>query len=118
MTHLGAHGGTVLLLGVTGVIAVVLGCAARRNASIGVAGLAAAGLLGAFVAITRPGSRTIDILPPAIGAAAGIMALLWLARAAAPPRSAPPRSAPPRTAPPRTAPLRASRGADGSRRAR
>jgi hypothetical protein len=49
-----------------------------------VAGLAAAGLLGAFVAITRPESRTIDVIPPAIGVAAGIIALLWLARMSAP----------------------------------
>ena len=94
--HLGAHGGTVLLLGVIAVVAVMLGYAARRNASLGVAGLAAAGLLGAFVAITRPESRTIDVIPPAIGVAAGIIALLWLTRM--------------------SAPLMSSRAAEGSRR--
>ena len=82
--HLGGHGETVLLLGVIGVIAIAVGCAARRNASIGVACLAAAGLLTAFAAITRPGSRVIDVIPLAVGGAAGIMALLCLARAAVP----------------------------------
>ena len=48
------------------------------------AGLAAFGLLGAFVAITRPESRASDVIPSAIGGAAGVMALLWLARASAP----------------------------------
>ena len=65
------------------VVAVMLGYAARRNASLGVAGLAR-GLPGAFVAITRPESRTIDVIPPAIGVAAGIIALLWLTRMSAP----------------------------------
>jgi hypothetical protein len=82
--HLGGHGGTVLLLGMIGVIAIAVGCAARRNASIGVACLAAAGLLTAFAAITRPGSRLIDVIPLAVGGAAGIMALLCLTRAAVP----------------------------------
>ncbi len=84
VAHLGGHGETVLLLGVIGVIAIAVGCAARRNASIGVACLAAAGLLTAFAAITRPGSRVIDVIPLAVGGAAGIMALLCLARAAVP----------------------------------
>jgi hypothetical protein len=82
--HLGTHSGSALLLGLAAVVAVVAGVAARRNAGFWVAGLGAAGLLGAFVAVTRPGSQTIDVLPPAVGGAAGILALLWLARAAAP----------------------------------
>jgi hypothetical protein len=88
MAHFGAHGQTVLLLGAIGLIAIVLGLMARRNPSIGVAGIAAFGLLGAFVAITRPESRASDVIPWAIGGAAGIMALLWLAQASAPARSA------------------------------
>ena len=84
MAHFGAHGQTVLLLGAIGLVAMVLGCMARRNPSIGVAGIAAFGLLGAFVAITRPESRASDVIPWAIGGTAGILALMWLARASAP----------------------------------
>jgi hypothetical protein len=84
MAHFGAHGQTVLLLGAVGFVAIVLGFMARRNPSVGVAGIAALGLLGAFVAVTRPESRASDVIPSAIGALAGIVALLWLARASAP----------------------------------
>ena len=87
MAHFGAHDRTVLLLGMyvaIGLIAMVLGCMARRNPSVGVAGIAAFGLLGAFIVITRPESRASDVIPSAIGAVAGVMALLWLARASAP----------------------------------
>jgi hypothetical protein len=94
MAHFGAHGKTVLLLGAIGLVALVLGCLARRNPSAGAAGIAAFGLLGAFVAITRPESRASDVIPSAIGALAGIIALLWLARASAPvPKAAPLRPA-------------------------
>jgi hypothetical protein len=84
MAHFGAHGQAVLLVGVVGLIAIVLGFMARRNVTVGVAGIAAFGLLGAFVAITRPESRASDVIPSAIGGLAGIVALLWLVRAAAP----------------------------------
>jgi hypothetical protein len=90
MAHFGAHGQTVLLLGAVGFLAIVLGFMARRNPSVGVAGIAALGLLGAFVAITRPASRASDVIPSAIGALAGIVALLWLARASAPVAPLPP----------------------------
>ena len=90
----------MLLLGAVGFVAIVLGFMARRNPNIGVAGIAALGLLGAFVAVTRPQSRASDVIPWAIGGVAGIMALLWLARASAP-----------------VAPLRPAYG-DGRRRAR
>ena len=86
--HFGAHGQTVLLLGAIGLIAIVLGLMARRNPSVGVAGIAAFGLLGAFVAVTRPESRASDVIPWVIGGVAGIMALLWLAQASAPAQSA------------------------------
>ena len=87
MAHFGAHDRTVLLLGMyvaIGLIAMVLGCMARRNPSVGVAGIAAFGLLGAFIVVTRPESRASDVIPSVIGAVAGVMALLWLARASAP----------------------------------
>ena len=84
MAHFGAHGQTMLLIGVVGLIAIVLGFMAGRNVSVGVAGIAALGLLGAFVAVTRPEGRASDVIPSAIGGLAGIVALLWLARASAP----------------------------------
>ena len=87
MAHFGAHDRTVLLLGMyvaIGLIAMVLGCMARRNPSVGVAGIAAFGLLAAFIVISRPESRASDVIPSAVGAVAGVMALLWLARASAP----------------------------------
>jgi hypothetical protein len=91
MAHFGAHGQTVLLLlGTVGFLAIVLGFMSRRNPSVGVAGIAAFGLLGAFVAVTRPESRASDVIPSAIGALAGIVALLWLARASAPVAPVPP----------------------------
>jgi hypothetical protein len=89
MAHFGARGQTILLLGTIGLAAIVLGCMARRNASLGVTGIAAFGLLGAFVAITRPEGRASDVIPSAVGALAGIVALLWLARASAPAAPAP-----------------------------
>jgi len=49
-----------------------------------VTGIAAFGLLAAFIVITRPESRASDVIPSAVGAVAGVMALLWLARASAP----------------------------------
>jgi len=87
MAHFGAHDRTVLLLAMyvaIGLIAIVIGCMARRNPSVGVAGIAAFGLLGAFIVVTRPESRASDVIPSALGAVAGVMALLWLARASAP----------------------------------
>ncbi len=96
MAHFGVHDRTVLLLGMyvaIGLIAMVLGCMARRNPSAGVAGIAAFGLLGAFIVISRPESRASDVIPSAIGAVAGVMALLWLARASAPVAVASPRRA-------------------------
>jgi hypothetical protein len=104
MAHFGAHGQAVLLVGVVGLIAIVLGFMARRNVTVGVAGIAAFGLLGAFVAITRPESRASDVIPSAIGGLAGIVALLWLARASAPA--------------PRVATMRPAYGGGGRRRAR
>ena len=84
MHHFGTHGGTVLLLGIIAVIAIVIGAAARRGAALGVAGVAAFALVVAFAAVTRPGSHVSDVMPAVIGGLAGIAALLWLVRASAP----------------------------------
>ena len=85
--HFGAQGRTVLLLGMYvtfAVVAVVIGTLARRDAALGVAGVATFTLFAAFVAITRPASHVADVTPVVIGGLAGAVAVLWLFRAAAP----------------------------------
>jgi hypothetical protein len=85
--HFGAHGQTVLLLGMyvaIAFLAVAIGVLSRRAVTPGVAGVAAFSLFGAFVTITRPGSHLSDVAPSVIGGIAGVAALLWLARASAP----------------------------------
>jgi hypothetical protein len=86
--HFGAQGRTVLLLGMYvtfAVVAVVIGMMARRDAAVGVAGVATFTLFAAFVTITRPASHVADVTPVIIGGLAGAAAVLWLFRAAAPP---------------------------------
>jgi hypothetical protein len=90
--HLGGNGKTTLLVGIIAAIALlamVMGCLARRNAAIGVGGIAAFALLGAFVAITAPQSRPTDVIPSVIGGIAGIAAFAWLAYASSAVRDAP-----------------------------
>jgi len=85
--HFGAHGRTVLLLGMYAafaVVAIVVGVLARRATAAGVAGLLAFTLFAEFVVITRPGGQVADIAPAIIGGMAGVVALLWLYRASAP----------------------------------
>jgi hypothetical protein len=75
------HGRTVPLLGMyatIGLIAMGIGILARTRTAIGVVGIGAIGLLGAFVAITRPQSHTADVIPSIAGGFAGIGALLLL----------------------------------------
>jgi len=91
--HFGENDKTMLLLGMytaIAVLAMVIGCLARRNAAIGVGGIAAFGLFGAFVAITRPESQPTDVIPSVIGGLAGIAAYAWLAWASAPAEPATP----------------------------
>ena len=57
---------------------------ARRDAAVGVAGMAAFTLFAAFVVITRPAGHVADVAPAVIGGMAGVAALLWLFRASAP----------------------------------
>jgi len=85
--HFGTNGRTVLLLGMYVIIAflaMAVGVLSRRAAALGVAGIAAFSLFGAFVTITRPGSRVTDLVPSVIGGIASVAALIWLARASAP----------------------------------
>jgi len=87
LQHFGAHGRTVLLLGMyiaIAVLAVGIGVLARHAAAPGAASLAAFSLIAAFVTITRPGGRVSDVAPAIIGGIAGVAALLWLMRASAP----------------------------------
>ena len=51
------------------------------SSDLGVGGIAAFALLGAFVAITAPQSRPSDVIPSVIGGIAGIAAFAWLAYA-------------------------------------
>jgi hypothetical protein len=85
--HFGARGQTVLLLGMYvtfAVVAIAIGTMARRDAAVGVAGVAAFGLFAAFVTITRPAGHVADVMPVVIGGLAGVAAALWLFRASAP----------------------------------
>ena len=85
--HFGAHSGSVLLLGMYAtfaVVAIVIGALARRDAALGVAGVATFTLFAAFVAITRPASHVGDVMPVVIGGLAGVAAAMWLFRATAP----------------------------------
>jgi hypothetical protein len=85
--HFGAHSGSVLLLGMYAtfaVVAIVIGALARRDAAVGVAGVATFTLFAAFVAITRPASHVGDVVPVVIGGLAGVAAAMWLFRASAP----------------------------------
>jgi len=83
----GEHDKTMLLLGMYVTIAFLamgIGVLARRRIVIGVVGVAVFGLFGAYVAYTRPASKFSDVIPSVIGGVAGVVVLLWLARAAVP----------------------------------
>jgi hypothetical protein len=85
--HFGAHDKTALLLLMyvtIAFLAMASGALSRRAIALGVAGIAASSLFGAFVAITRPGSHVSDVAPSVIGGMAGVAAFLWLVRASAP----------------------------------
>ena len=84
----GEHDKTMLLVGMAIAIALIamgIGLLSRRAAALGVAGIAAFGLFGAFAVISRPASRASDVIPSIVGGIVGAAALVWLARASAPP---------------------------------
>jgi DMSO/TMAO reductase YedYZ molybdopterin-dependent catalytic subunit len=64
------------------VFAAAIGVAAFHRFSYGVAGLAVFTGIGLAAALTRPTAQPADVLPSLAGAAAGLLTLNWLVRAA------------------------------------
>jgi len=105
ITAFGSNDKLVLVSGILVVLAIfaaVVGAAAVRRLSRGLAGLGFFAAIGLIAAVTRPGWNAADMLPTLAGAAAGAVALRYLVRAAAPAAagsqaaiSAPARPAPP-----------------------
>jgi len=81
VAHFGTNDKTMLLGGMyvtIALLAMVIGCLARRKLILGVIGLGAFGVLGAFVALIQPASRTTDAIPALVGGVAGVAAIIWL----------------------------------------
>jgi len=81
----GANDKTALVTGILillGVFAAAIGVAAVRRFSYGVAGLAVFTAIGLIAALTRPTSHPADVFPSLVGAAAGLIAMSRLVRAA------------------------------------
>jgi hypothetical protein len=79
----GENDKNMLLLGMyvtVAILAMVIGMMAWRHVSAGVLGIGLFGLFGAFVAITRPESRTTDVIPSLVGGVAGIIVIVLLVR--------------------------------------
>jgi DMSO/TMAO reductase YedYZ molybdopterin-dependent catalytic subunit len=82
----GANDKTVLVIGILVLLAVfaaVIGVAAVRRLSYGLAGLAVFTLVGLLAALTRPTSGPADAVPVLIGAAAGVFTMIRLVGAVA-----------------------------------
>jgi DMSO/TMAO reductase YedYZ molybdopterin-dependent catalytic subunit len=97
----GTNDKRVLLGGILVVLtlyAAVVGILAVRRLAFGMWGLAVFACIGLAAALTRPTATTGYVVPTLVGAAAGAVALTWLARAAAGLGSAPVRTRP-RTGP-------------------
>jgi DMSO/TMAO reductase YedYZ molybdopterin-dependent catalytic subunit len=81
----GSNDKTALVTGILVLLAVfaaAIGVAAFRRFSYGVAGLAVFTGIGLAAALTRPTAQPADVLPSLAGAAAGLLTLRWLVRAA------------------------------------
>src|ERR1017187_2794320 len=81
VAHFGTNDKTMLLGGMyvtIALLAMVIGWLARRKLIMGVIGLGAFGVLGAFVALIQPASRTTDAIPALVGGVAGVAAIIWL----------------------------------------
>jgi hypothetical protein len=88
----GANDKTVLLGGILVILALyaaVVGMFAVRRLAFGMWGLAAFACIGLAAALSRPAATVGYVVPTLVGAAAGAVALTWLARAAAGLGSAP-----------------------------
>ena len=81
----GSNDKTALVTGILVLLAVfagVIGVAAFRRFSYGVAGLAVFTGIGLAAALSRPTAQPVDVLPSLAGAAAGLLTLTRLVRAA------------------------------------
>jgi DMSO/TMAO reductase YedYZ molybdopterin-dependent catalytic subunit len=81
----GSNDKTALVTGILVLLAVfaaAIGVAAFHRFSYGVAGLAVFTGIGLAAALTRPDAQAADVLPSLAGAAAGLITLNWLVRAA------------------------------------
>jgi DMSO/TMAO reductase YedYZ molybdopterin-dependent catalytic subunit len=81
----GSNDKTALVTGILVLLAVfaaAIGVAAFHRFSYGVAGLAVFTGIGLAAALTRPDAHAADVLPSLAGAAAGLITLNWLVRAA------------------------------------
>jgi DMSO/TMAO reductase YedYZ molybdopterin-dependent catalytic subunit len=81
----GSNDKAVLVTGILVLLAVfaaAIGVAAFHRFSYGVAGLAVFTGIGLGAALTRPTAQPADVLPALAGAAAGLVTLNWLVRAA------------------------------------
>jgi len=86
ISEFGTHDKTVLLGGILVVLALyaaVVGLLAVRRLAFGLGGLAIFACLGLAAALTRPTATAGYVVPTLVGAAAGALALAWLAHAAA-----------------------------------
>jgi len=82
----GANDKTVLVIGILVLLAVfaaLIGVAAVRRLSYGLAGLAVFTLIGLLAALSRPASGPADAIPVLAGAAAAVLVMVRLVRAAA-----------------------------------
>ncbi|WP_242882670.1 molybdopterin-dependent oxidoreductase [Actinomadura litoris] len=80
--HFGSNDKTVLLIGLSAgitVAALVIGLVSKPRLVFGLIGLAAFGTVGVLAALTRPVAEPVDALPSAVGALAGMAALVVLA---------------------------------------
>ena len=93
----GTNDKTALLAGILVILALyaaAVGMVAVRRLAFGLAGLAVFAALGVAAALTRPDATAGYVVPTLVGAAAGAVALTWLARAAARLGSPPARTPP------------------------
>ena len=100
ISSFGSHDKTVLLGGILVVLALyaaAVGTLAVRRLALGMWGLAVFASIGLAAALTRPTATAGYAVPTLVGAAAGAIALAWLARAAAGLGSPPARSRASRT---------------------